>query len=75
MNHIRIPDWQSRGRGFESHQGLNPMFYCTDYQSLNHYLQLWSPVWTPHIPRNENIPIMQAFAGIRKLVIFLRLKG
>jgi len=19
MNHIRIPDWQSRGRGFESH--------------------------------------------------------
>ena len=57
-----------------AHQGSNHIFYHTDYQLLNHSLQSWSPVWTPHFPRDENIPIMQAFAGICKLVIFLCLK-
>ena len=56
-------------------QGSNYIFYHTDYQLLNHPLQSWSPVWTPHFPRDENIPIMQAFAGIRKLVIFLRFES
>jgi hypothetical protein len=55
-------------------QGSNPVFYRADYQLFNHYLQSWSPVWTPHFPRDENIPIIQAFAGICKLVIFLCLK-
>jgi hypothetical protein len=40
------------------------IFYRADYQLFNHSLQSWSPVWTPHFPRDENIPIMQAFAGI-----------
>ena len=55
--------------------GSNHIFYRTDYQLLNHSLQSWSPVWTPHFPRDENIPIMQAFAGICKLVIFLRFES
>src|SRR6056300_658077 len=65
--------WQF-GASSGAQQGSNPVFYRADYQLFNHYLQSWSPVWTPHFPRDENIPIMQAFAGICKLVIFLCLK-